>query len=80
MRVMEDTAPEWAIFCNQARQVVGLRHQPSHKTLRPTTCPDYKIHSDKDGTEIEGKANQCLVQFETHNMRGSLPLKPFMIF
>ena len=37
------------------------------------------MHRDKDGAEIEGMANQCLTQLETHPMGKNQPLTLLMI-
>jgi hypothetical protein len=57
---MEDTETELALFCNKARfPVVGLEHQPSHKTLDLyITYPACRMCWGNGGSELVGVANQ----------------------
>lgn len=72
--------PEPAVFYNQARlPKEGLGHQPSHKTFNLQFVLPIRYRG-KDGAEIEGIANQCLVHVETHAMRGSPLLILLVIF
>ena len=69
---MGNMKPELAISCSQARlPLEGL--EPSHKTFNPKFVLPIKTCKCKEA-EIEGMANQLLVQLKIYAMRESLPV------